>query len=124
MGGHSEHGSHAKLSISQEEIKRILARAETQSFKEAPKYTADVSSGNLQMSLSGRFHNERARLGPDFTEADRQWRIKYLQAQRLTPGEPFYVPQALTSHLNPIRRFYRFPLDIFENYLAKYTVIY
>lgn len=121
MGGHDDHHGHAKPSVSEEEIRKLLARAETQTFSEAPKYTADVCTGVPQAVLAGRFENERARLGPDFTEADRQWRIKYLASQNLHPSEPFEVPR---RKLNPFRRFYRYPLNLFEDYLTKYMVCF
>lgn len=121
MGGHDDHHGHAKTSISEEEIRKLLARAETQTFSEAPKYTADVCGGVPQAILAGRFENERARLGPDFTEADRQWRIKFLESQNLHPSEPFEVPR---RKLNPFRRFYRYPLNFLEDYLTKFMVCF
>lgn len=122
MGGHSDHAP--KTSISEAEIRKILARAKTQTFSEVPKYAQSPTSGVKLMWLNGRFANERARLGPDFTEADRQWRIKYIKSLDLHPAEPFHVPNLLSSHLNPIRRFYRAPLDIVERALAKKMVDY
>lgn len=119
MGGHD---SHNKSSISDEDINKLLARAETQTFSEAPKYAADEYSGAMPVNLAGRFENERARLGPEFTEADRQWRIKWIQDQALHHSEPYSVPAMEASNLNPIRRFYRWPLNFLENALTSVMV--
>lgn len=118
MGGHSTPAT----SISPEEVKKLLARAEAQKFSEAPKYTQSPSSGVLHTSIAGRFDNERARLGPDFTEADRQWRIKWLKSQELHPSEPFHFPQLEQTNLNIFRRIYRYPLNFFEKFLEGFMV--
>lgn len=122
MGGHSDHGSHGKESISPEEIRKILSKAKTQTFSEAPKYVASENGGVMMMNLAGRFDKERQRLGPDFTEADRQYRIRFLADQNLHPAEPFEVPEYYKVRYNPIRRFYRFPLDKVEVKLRSYLV--
>lgn len=124
--GHDDHshGGHGKLSISPKEIEKIVARAETQVFPETPKYVSSPSGGVDLVQLKGRFRNERPRLGPDFTEEDRQWRIKWHQSQEMHHSEPFYVPALQKVNLNPIRRLYRAPLDILENALAKRMVCF
>lgn len=74
------------------------------------------------MEIKGRFANERERLGPDFDETQRQWRIKWIKDQHLHPNEPFEVKQLYIEYHNPIRRFYRKPLDLFESWLRQRTV--
>lgn len=61
------------------------------------------------MSIEGPYSNERARLDGTFTDADRQWRKRFLKDQELTHHEPRKVPDV--NRYNPIRRAYRFPLD-------------
>lgn len=121
-----KHGGHVaeEGQISPEEIRKIVSKANTQTFSEAPKYIANNLGGVESINLAGRFHNERHRLGPDFTEADRQWRIKFLSDQNLHPSEPFEVPNYKNSRLNPIRRFYRFPLDIVERAMRPKLVLF
>lgn len=117
------HG-HEKPKLTKEdiEIQNILARAETQTFHEAPKYLASETGGVVPTSLVEKFSNERLRLGPEFTEYDRQWRIKWHQDQLLRDSEPFNVPAL--KYFNPIRRFYRAPLNVVENQLCKVMVRY
>nr|XP_027194597.1 uncharacterized protein LOC113789278 [Dermatophagoides pteronyssinus] len=120
MGGHDHGNKVQKTSISEEEIRKILTRAKAQIPSESPKFAHSPSSGVLHTSIEGAFSNERARLGPTFTETDRQWRIKYLESQNLHPAEPFEVPELSKVHYNPIRRFYRWPLDQLEKFLRNH----
>ncbi|KAI7691310.1 hypothetical protein SSS_06607 [Sarcoptes scabiei] len=90
--GHGN-ASDSKVSISEDKIKKILTTAKIQVPSESPKYAGSETSGTFHTSIVGRFENERARLGPNFTEKDRQWRIKFLKAQDLHPSEPFDVPE-------------------------------
>ncbi|UXI17758.1 fushi tarazu-like protein [Sarcoptes scabiei] len=115
--GHGN-ASDSKVSISEDKIKKILTTAKIQVPSESPKYAGSETSGTFHTSIVGRFENERARLGPNFTEKDRQWRIKFLKAQDLHPSEPFDVPELRKVHYNPIRRFYRYPLNLFEDFLT------
>lgn len=122
MGGHDHGDAVKKTSISDEEIRKILIRAKVQVPSESPKFAHSLSSGVLHTSIKGAYNNERARLGPNFNETDRQWRVKYLQSQNLHPSEPFEVPELSKVHYNPIRRFYRWPLDQVEKLLCNYMV--
>lgn len=45
------------------------------------------------------------------TNEERAWRAQYLKDQILSHSEPRYVPQYWEARLNPIRKFYRFPMD-------------
>ena len=104
-----------------EGFEKIHAKAETQNISEAPKHILSSETyGSKVMNLRGRFENERSRLGPDFTESDRQWRIKWLQSQALHPNEPYDVPQL--RKVNIFRRILRFPLEPFEDFLKKFVV--
>ncbi|KAH7638672.1 NADH dehydrogenase (ubiquinone) B17 subunit [Dermatophagoides farinae] len=120
MGGHDHGDAVKKTSISDEEIRKILIRAKVQVPSESPKFAHSLSSGVLHTSIKGAYNNERARLGPNFNETDRQWRVKYLESQNLHPSEPFEVPELSKVHYNPIRRFYRWPLDQVEKLLCNY----
>jgi len=95
-------------------LARIKARASATKTSEYPNWPSSQSAGTLPMSIAGRFKNERERLGPDFTEADRQWRIKWYKDQNLHPNEPYYVPELERALFNPLRRLYRAPLNYVE----------
>ena len=111
-----------KPDISEEDLKRLYARASAQRFDENPRYPQHTSSGVIPMSVKGRFANERERLGHDFDETQRQWRVKWIKDQHLHPNEPFDVKQLYIEYHNPIRRFYRKPMDLFESWLRQRTV--
>ena len=67
------------------------------------------------MEIAGRFQEERARLGPDFTDAERKWRVQWHHDQMLTHHEPLPESDALKREKYWwLRRFYRKPLDILE----------
>lgn len=68
------------------------------------------SKTSRPMLLEGPYATERARLDGTFTDADRQWRKTFLKDQELAPNEPRYVPEL--NRMNPIRRAYRYPLDL------------
>jgi len=126
-GSHSEssHSSDSALKsdVSLDELKKIYARAAAQHFEEIPKYPTSYTAGVMPMSITGRFANERERLGPDFNQTERQWRTKWISDQELHPSEPFEVKQLYYEYYNPLRRFYRKPLDLLENKLKDYMVL-
>lgn len=100
-------------------VKSILARAAAAKTPEYPPlhqtYPSSMTGGVLPMVLVGRFSHERERLGPDFTDAERQWRIKWYKDQHLHPKEPFTVPLLEKEMRNPLRRFYKIPLNYLEH---------
>ncbi|XP_076751459.1 NADH dehydrogenase (ubiquinone) B17 subunit [Xylocopa sonorina] len=72
------------------------------------------SSGTKIMSIGGRMVSERERL-IGMTPEERAWRLRYLKSQELAPDEPYVVSREwYKANYNPIRRFYRFPLDCFQ----------
>ncbi|KAI5644982.1 NADH:ubiquinone oxidoreductase, NDUFB6/B17 subunit domain-containing protein [Phthorimaea operculella] len=74
------------------------------------------TAGVKPMAIAGRVASERERcLG--MTDAERAWRKQWLQDQVLH-GEPIEVPEYWRERTNPIRRFYRFPLDTLFKGLA------
>jgi len=100
-------------------ISRILARASAAKAPDYPTWPSSSTGGSIIMTLPGRFAGERERLGPDFTEADRLWRVKWLKDQELHPTEPRIVDDLRYASKNPVRRFYMFPLNWIEtNVLA------
>ncbi|KAK3881546.1 hypothetical protein Pcinc_014018 [Petrolisthes cinctipes] len=56
------------------------------------------------------FKHERTRLA-GMTDADRAFRRQWLKDQVLAESEPLAVPGYYEARYNPIRRFYRLPLD-------------
>ena len=127
-GSHGSHGSHdsneLKPDISEEELQQLYAKARTQRFDENPRYPYHPSHGVMPMEIKGRFAHERERLmNPDFDDLQREWRVKYIRDQHLHPSEPFEVKQLYNEYYNPIRRFYRKPLDLFETFLVKTNIM-
>lgn len=105
--------------LSEKDVKRVLARAAAAKTPEYPAaermWPASQYGGVLPMSLTGRFENERERLGPEFTDAERRWRIKWYRDQILHPDEPLPVPELYREYYHPMRRFYRAPLEHLEH---------
>lgn len=82
----------------------------------------EQTAGVKPMSITGRMVRERERLS-GMTPEERAWRKQWLKDQVLSPNEPRYVREMEKEFLNPIRRFYRFPLDfIFHRVLQPYIV--
>jgi len=72
------------------------------------------------MNVGGRVANERERL-TGMTAEERAWRMKYLDDQILRT-EPRYVKASEKELLNPLRRFYRAPLDfVFKKVVGPMT---
>ncbi|KAM3967823.1 NADH dehydrogenase (ubiquinone) B17 subunit [Aphomia sociella] len=68
------------------------------------------TAGVKPMVIAGRVASERERcLG--MTDAERAWRKQWLKDQVLAPNEPVHVEEYWRERTNPIRRFYRKPLD-------------
>ncbi|OXA37049.1 NADH dehydrogenase [ubiquinone] 1 beta subcomplex subunit 6 [Folsomia candida] len=70
----------------------------------------DQAAGVKPMSITGRMVRERERL-TGMTPEERAWRKKWLKDQILSPNEPKYIKELHSEAFNPIRRFYRYPLD-------------
>lgn len=81
--------------------------------------TESQTGGVKPMAIAGRMVSERERL-LGMSKDERAWRAQWLRDQRLAPHEPVHVPQL--HALNPIRRFYRAPLNVVENILAPVLV--
>lgn len=104
-------------------VNRILARAAAAKTPEYPLFPASDTTGTLPLSITGRFAKERERLGPEFTEADRMWRVKWHQDQVLHSNEPYYVPELTRSLRNPFRRFYSAPMDYVQNHILTPRIV-
>jgi NADH dehydrogenase (ubiquinone) 1 beta subcomplex subunit 6 len=78
-----------------------------------PGTEADHShtSGAKAMNIGGRLIYEKERLH-GMTPEEREWRRKWLRDQELTPREPVQPKYYEKDLMNPIRRFYRKPLDV------------
>ncbi|KAJ6649297.1 hypothetical protein Bhyg_04531 [Pseudolycoriella hygida] len=72
--------------------------------------TESQTGGVKPMAIAGRMVRERERLLGMSTE-ERAWRAQWIKDQRLARHEPVFVPELIQARLNPIRRFYRAPLD-------------
>ncbi|XP_063607510.1 uncharacterized protein LOC134782094 [Penaeus indicus] len=68
------------------------------------------TGGVKAFPIEGPFKNERTRIA-GMTDADRAYRKQWLKDQILSPNEPRAVPGFYEARYNPIRRFYRWPLD-------------
>ncbi|XP_055381986.1 uncharacterized protein LOC129612425 [Condylostylus longicornis] len=70
---------------------------------------ASPTGGTTPMAIAGRMVRERERL-IGMSDEERAWRAKWLKDQELH-HEPKRVPELERHFKNPIRRFYRAPLD-------------
>ncbi|XP_035730709.1 uncharacterized protein LOC118445396 [Vespa mandarinia] len=77
-----------------------------------PQNTEDMA-----IILGRRLTKERERL-IGMTDEERAWRAKFLKDQILDPSEPIIPPDYYKKRYNPIRRFYRAPMNKFENMLV------
>ena len=102
-------------------IKEIKEAAKPKKVKEVI-WPNTNTGGVMSMSIETRFANERHRLSEEYTEKWKQYRIKYIKSLILTRKEPRDVPEFYREFFNPIRRFYRIPLDTYEK-LAKPIVV-
>jgi len=75
------------------------------------KSVESASGGVKIIGIAGRHVYEKERLA-GMTAEDRIWRQKWLKDQCLTPREPLLISKSDPKLMNPIRRFYRAPLDI------------
>lgn len=83
---------------------------------------ASQTGGVKPMSIAGRYISERERLF-GMTDAERKFRLQWLKDQELSPAEPRKVPELYKFYYNPIRRFYRYPLDQFQKYLETFMTV-
>ncbi|XP_076056652.1 NADH dehydrogenase (ubiquinone) B17 subunit [Oratosquilla oratoria] len=70
------------------------------------------TGGVKAFPIEGRMKNERERLA-GMTAEERAWRAQWLKDQVLSKNEPIPVEGYYQARYNPIRRFYRWPLDTF-----------
>lgn len=80
------------------------------------------TAGVKPIAIAGRVALERERcIG--MTDAERAWRKQWLADQILAPNEPVHVEEYWKQRTNPIRRFYRKPLDTLFNMLMPVLVM-
>ncbi|XP_044755827.1 uncharacterized protein LOC123314547 [Coccinella septempunctata] len=77
---------------------------------------ASDTGGVQPMTIQGRLIRERERL-VGMTDEERAFRAKFVKAQILSPNEPRVVPELYKEYNNPIRRFYKYPLNQFQKFL-------
>lgn len=83
---------------------------------------ASSNSGGVKvMSIGGRLVRERERL-IGMTDEERAWRARYLKSQILAPEEPLNTTEYYRHCYNPLRRFYRIPLNALEGLLTPLMV--
>lgn len=71
------------------------------------------SGGFKPMPIEGRMARQRERcIG--MTDEERAWRAKWIKDQVLAPDEPQIPNEYYKQRFNPIRRFYRAPMDKVE----------
>lgn len=85
----------------------------------------DASTEHMKTSkpfpIAGRYTSERERLA-GMTDAERAWRAQWLKDQVLSHREPVHVPELEQELVNPIRRFYRAPLNMVESMMKPIVV--
>lgn len=72
---------------------------------------SSTTGGVPAFPIAGRMVRERERLS-GMTNDERLWRKQWLKDQELSHHEPKHVPEYWKERVNPIRRFYRAPLDV------------
>lgn len=82
---------------------------------------ASETGGVKPFPIGGRMIRERERcIG--MTDEERSWRRQYLKDQVLSENEPKFVADYWKERTNPIRRFYKFPLDAMHKALTPMLV--
>ena len=82
---------------------------------------ASETGGVKSFPIAGRMVRERERcIG--MTDEERAWRRQFLKDQVLSDKEPRYVAEYWKERTNPIRRFYKFPLDTVQKILTPVLV--
>lgn len=79
--------------------------------------SSSYSGGVRPISIAGRVGTERERL-IGMTDEERAWRARYLKSQILAPEEPIIPEGYYKEFYNPIRRFYRAPMNALESTLS------
>lgn len=79
------------------------------------------TGGVKPFPIGGRMVRERER-AIGMTAEERAWRKQYLKDQILTENEPKYVEAYWRERTNPIRRFYKAPLDMMHKALTPILV--
>ncbi|XP_077295908.1 NADH dehydrogenase (ubiquinone) B17 subunit [Arctopsyche grandis] len=74
------------------------------------KLASSDTGGVKAMNIASRLVNERERLA-GMSDEERAFRRQWLHDQHLAPSEPRFVPEYHRERFNPIRRFYKWPLD-------------
>lgn len=77
--------------------------------------------GERPMSIERRMARERERM-LGMTDEERAWRKKWLKAQELAPEEPVMPKNYYKEMYNPLRRFYMWPMNKFQNMLEPIVV--
>ncbi|XP_074598995.1 uncharacterized protein LOC141853526 [Brevipalpus obovatus] len=98
----------------------LLSRIYGTKSRDVPTHPSSQSGGVMPMTLRTRFYQERHRLGGDFNEKWRKWRVQFIKDQALHPLEPAYNADFDKFRLNVFRRTWRWPGNQFEMFLCKH----
>lgn len=91
------------------------------SKSEGPSGPCSETGGVLPIDLEGRHRFVRQRL-TNMTDEERAFRKKFLHDQHISPDEPIHVPEIYNELYNPIRRAFRAPMNVFQNFLTSKVV--
>lgn len=83
----------------------------------SPSGPATETGGVLPIDLEGRHRFVRQRL-TNMNDEERAFRRKFLHDQHLSQDEPIVVPEMYKELYNPIRRVFRAPMNVFQQFLA------
>jgi len=83
----------------------------------SPSGPANETGGVLPIDLEGRHRFVRQRL-TNMNDEERAFRRKFLHDQHLSQDEPVVVPEIYKELYNPIRRVFRAPMNVFQQFLA------
>lgn len=82
-----------------------------------PSGPSNETGGVLPIDLEGRHRFVRQRL-TNMTDEERAFRRKFLHDQHLSHDEPVAVPEMYEELYNPIRRAFRAPMNLFQEFLV------
>lgn len=95
----------------------VLRRFYSSNSGVTPSGPSHETGGVLPIDLEGRHRFVRQRL-TNMTDEERAFRRKFLHDQHLSQDEPVAVPEMYKELYNPIRRAFRAPMNVFQEWLV------